>query len=339
MTEATEYRSRHEDDWAEEEKGNQWDRGLRAKPEDFSLPRDPVYDNWRNSDWRETIKLGEQFATEWQKVKDQEGWTHVQTEYLKLTWAAEQVAENTVGKVYNNASEQGRERLHQELAERETNLQQWVTSAAKHEAENQLSDYFKREQTQKYGFSIMTRDAIEWIREHLGDAPLIEVGAGTGYLAYEMQSRGIEVNPTEPLPRASGENYWFKGERSDWTDIEICDAQEALVRYPESDLLWSWPHSSAEPHKVLANFGGDRVIHIGDPGATDVETFEKALERDFEITGLYHLPNLPQLHDQITVWERRAEPLDIPTYEGPKPYDWGDWDDPDDPDQESDHET
>ena len=323
MAEATEYRSRYQDDWEVEDRGNQWDRGMTAKPEDFRLPGQLEFTYWGETAAKETMELANQFSKEWKQVKDQEGWTQVQTDYLKIKWAAEQVAEKTAYQVYNDASEQGREKLHQELEETGTELKDWATAVGKRKADWNIIPGFRNSQIDRFCLSIMTSDAIDWMKDHLGDAPLVEVGTGTGYLAHEMQTRGIEVNPTEPRTRDSGENYWFKGERPDWTEIEVCDGQEALQKYPDSDLLWSWPWPDPENHKVLKDFKGERVIHIGDPGITDATTFQLTLEREFEITGVYELPNYPQVRDQITVWQRRAEPLDIPPYEEkPEPDDW-----------------
>ena len=241
MAEATEYRSRYEDDWAEEDRGNQWDRGMTAKPEEFRLPGQLEFTHWGETAAKETLELANQFSKEWKQVKDQEGWTQVQTDYLKIKWAAEQVAEKTAYQVYNDASEQGREKLHQELEETGTELKDWATAVGRRKADWNIIPGFRDSQIDRFCFSIMTSEAIDWMKDHLGDAPLVQVGAGTGYLAHEMQTRGIEVNPTEPRTRDSGENYWLKGERPDWTEIEACDGREALQRYPASDLLWSWP--------------------------------------------------------------------------------------------------
>ena len=52
--------------------------------------------------------------------------------------------------------------------------------------------------TSKYGFPIVTDQAIQWIAEQTNNTPMIEIGAGNGYLSKEMQERGIDVIATDP---------------------------------------------------------------------------------------------------------------------------------------------
>lgn len=53
----------------------------------------------------------------------------------------------------------------------------------------------------RFGFPILSAGDIEAIAASTGGGPLVEAGAGPGYLAWECNRFGLEVHPTEPFPK------------------------------------------------------------------------------------------------------------------------------------------
>jgi hypothetical protein len=99
---------------------------------------------------------------------------------------------------------------------------------------NIVERYQKRDQSIKdYSFAILTEYAIKKI---VPFSPIIEVGAGTGYWAYEFQKRGIDYFPTDNFA-----GHWFK-ESKLWTTVINLDGVEAARNYPEKSLLFCWPY-------------------------------------------------------------------------------------------------
>src|SRR5580765_6867975 len=75
---------------------------------------------------------------------------------------------------------------------------------------------------QKYGFAVLHEPAIEAMRLY---APLLEIGAGSGYWSHELQKHGIDIIATDPGTNKYG--YWGRdGNKSGrwkhlYTDIQV----------------------------------------------------------------------------------------------------------------------
>jgi len=164
----------------------------------------------------------------------------------------------------------------------------------------ELRDTLLRDQyIKRFGFSIVTAAAVEFMRRY---SPILEVGAGCGYLAHELRRAGADVVATDLSP---GSYAWEEL----WTKVEKFTAAGAVSRYPRRTLLVAWPEyggrwAAAALRRHLAT-GGSTVIYIGEGngGCTADDSFHRILYERFERVAVHGIPQFSHLHDRIEVWD------------------------------------
>lgn len=152
----------------------------------------------------------------------------------------------------------------------------------------------------KYGFAILDRRAIEAMRPY---APLLEIGAGSGYWAYELQKYGIDVVATDPMTGGYG---FFSGEeprrwQHHYTTIEILTSVEAVRKYPNRNILTVWPdYDESWAADALETFTGQVVIYMGEGygNATADDRFHELLEQRFADREFIPMPHFEHSFDR-----------------------------------------
>lgn len=157
---------------------------------------------------------------------------------------------------------------------------------------------------QKYGFAILWSGAIEAIRPH---APLVEIGAGSGYWTYELQSHGIDCIATDTMEGSYGfftrdnpddpERRWNK----QYVEIEKLNSVEAVRRYPNRNILTVWPDYDAPwAADALDIFTGQTVIYMGEGygNATADDRFHIMLEQRFGNQESIPMPHFEYSYDR-----------------------------------------
>ena len=153
----------------------------------------------------------------------------------------------------------------------------------------------------KFGFPMVTGAAVSLIARY---SPLLEIGAGSGYLAHELQRQRADVHPTDP-GHPSPTYPWPPQDH--WTAIEPIDAQTAVARHPGRNLLISWPDYQEDwAQQALTHFQGEHVILIGENrnGCTGTPELHDLLEDLFLETDGLRIPQFPGIHDRVTVHRR-----------------------------------
>ena len=159
---------------------------------------------------------------------------------------------------------------------------------------------------EKYSWAIPDSTTLR-ILKHF--SPLIEIGAGKGYIAKLLKDEGADIVAFDrEVDKTSG-----------WTKVEIggpeklsenaAAGRNLFLCYPDEDS------SMANP--CLDNFIGDYVVHIGEListgqisspqapwGRTSSADFQTSLMTDFHCVLVYELPAFPFSRDCITVWKR-----------------------------------
>lgn len=171
----------------------------------------------------------------------------------------------------------------------------------------------RQEFIQEFGFAVLTGKEIELLRKF---APILELGSGTGYWAYELRKAGVEIVATDPYPvtrkvegseRKKHNRYSFQ---RTWTNIEMLDGIQAIRRYPQyRTLMLVWPnynHSWAA--NALSWFKGEHVIYVGGGGGgrTADDRFHQLLERDWSQIEEVAIPQFYGLHDRLMIFKRRS---------------------------------
>jgi hypothetical protein len=170
----------------------------------------------------------------------------------------------------------------------------------------ELSDkhilYVRLALVQVFAFAIPNEQALSKIAEY---GPVLEVGAGTGYWAALLRSRGIDVIAVDLYPvEARSGSALFKR-----TFTTVLEADEGVVRqYPERTLLLTWPPGyNPMPQRALEFYRGSHVIYIGEGefGCTADEPFHRLLERDWKLIDSLDIPHWKKSNDWLQVYERK----------------------------------
>lgn len=155
----------------------------------------------------------------------------------------------------------------------------------------------------RFGFAILDAATIAYLAKF---SPLIEVGAGCGYWAYELRRAAADVVATDP---GTGR---YRDLDEGWTkpyvEIERLDGKAAVDKYRGRALLMVWPDLN-DPWSVetVATYAGNTVLLIGEgrDGCTGTPELFDRLETDFVPRDEVAIPTFWWVHDSLTVWERR----------------------------------
>jgi hypothetical protein len=159
----------------------------------------------------------------------------------------------------------------------------------------------------RYSYAIPDATALTILAEH---GPIIEIGAGTGYWAYLLRQRGVDVvafdiNP--PLTEGHTNRY-HKNELIvgiTWTEVLI-GGPELVAHYPDRSLFLCWP-PPREPMAAdaLAAYKGSTLIFIGEwnPDTAASIQFYDALE-GWQLKITHKIPRWFGMKDRLSVWRR-----------------------------------
>jgi len=160
--------------------------------------------------------------------------------------------------------------------------------------------HFREEYTSKFSWSVITQEVVREIKDATKELKVLEVAAGSGYLAKHLQNAGIDVLPTN-----LSDSDW-KVNQISFTNVKNMDAIEAVNNIEFDIVLFSWcqygSSLAAEVFKRLKN--GQRYIHIGEGWggctATD-EFFELISEHKSEPSYLF---NFDGIRDYMEIIEK-----------------------------------
>ena len=153
-----------------------------------------------------------------------------------------------------------------------------------------------------YGYAILNAPTVEQLK---GFSPIVEVGAGTGYWAWELRLAGLDIVPTDPLPKHSF------GKSAPWTQILRLTGPQAAKQYPSRNLLICWPDfNKTWPEETIKQFTGEYVLYAGEPevGCTGtLEMFEE-LSASFTLEQVLEIPRFRANNDRLYVYKRHTQP-------------------------------
>jgi hypothetical protein len=158
----------------------------------------------------------------------------------------------------------------------------------------------------RYGFAILWSVAIEAMRPY---APLLEIGAGSGYWTYELKKHGIDCIATDTMDgqygffsRQTGEEDKLNRWQKQYIEIEKLNSVEAVRKYPKRNLLTVWPdYNSSWAADALDIFTGQVVIYMGEgPGnATADDRFHELLDQRFGNQEFIPMPHFEYSYDRL----------------------------------------
>jgi len=154
-----------------------------------------------------------------------------------------------------------------------------------------------------YGFAIPNKELIEKILEM--NTPIVEVGAGTGYLAHVLRKAGADIKAFDIAPPSNTVNkFGFEGT---WVPVENGD-ETIVKKYPERTLLLSWPDYNTDfGFNAIANYEGDTLvlIHEGRWGCVGNDRMFDLLDEEWTPLVDIWIPNWYGIHDRATIYRRK----------------------------------
>jgi hypothetical protein len=159
----------------------------------------------------------------------------------------------------------------------------------------------RRELASRFAWAIPTEAALGLIGDH---GPILEVGAGTGYWAFLLRERGVDVWATDLAP---GDNRFHQAGVT-WMPVTPMTAVAAARAAGGRTLLLCWPppDDDAAGYAAVRAYRGDTVITVGggEDGPTGTARLHRELDLNWSVTDELALPSWPGIPDRLTVWRR-----------------------------------
>ncbi|CAI5731376.1 unnamed protein product [Hyaloperonospora brassicae] len=160
-----------------------------------------------------------------------------------------------------------------------------------------------------YAYATPTQQALDVMKKY---APIVEIGAGTGYWCSLLQRRGVDIVAYDKAPpsdaNASGNVY--HGHVPQYCSVgragpEVLGQKDMEKR---SLFLCYPPPGDAMAVRSVQLFQGNVVMHVGEwQGDTGDSRFEHELQRRFVLVEEIALPNWGNSAYGLTVWRRKAK--------------------------------
>jgi hypothetical protein len=155
----------------------------------------------------------------------------------------------------------------------------------------------------RYAFGVPNRAALEAIARH---APIVELGAGTGYWTYLLRNRAVDVVAYDLAPPGLLDNA-YKFEPRTWTEVQR-GGVEVLDQHADRALFLCWPgYRDTFADDALGRFAGTVLIYVGEgPGGhTASDAFFDRLSREWVPGEQITIPRWSGAHDCLRIYYRR----------------------------------
>jgi hypothetical protein len=156
-----------------------------------------------------------------------------------------------------------------------------------------------------YSFAIPSPGDIAFLAQRLDRRPVIELGAGTGYWAWQLTQAGVDV-------LAYDSHQWVNDDRFVRHQYHAVHqgSVEKIPEHPDRVLMLCWPdYNTAFAAQALAAYTGDTLIYIGEGpgGCTADDEFDRALDAQWdEVAQSSNHVNFSGIHSHVGVYHRRG---------------------------------
>lgn len=153
-----------------------------------------------------------------------------------------------------------------------------------------------------FAYAIPNDSALQEIGRH---APIIEVGAGTGYWAKLLRAQGVEI---KAFDKALSDNE-YHGNIPAFTKVQRGGAAN-VRRYRDHTLFLCYPPpDDGMAIACLQAYTGEVFLYVGEwRGNTGTREFEQLLLQEWSLEKRVKLPNWGSEANVLMVWRRRLEP-------------------------------
>lgn len=161
----------------------------------------------------------------------------------------------------------------------------------------------------RYAHAIPDEDALETLAEL---APLVELGTGTGYWAWLLRRRGVDILAFDTCPPidAGHDNLYHRNADAVgtcWTTVQPGGPEQA-VAFPDRTLFLCWPPQTNMAEQALQQYLGQCLALVGTRQSsitTATPPFYAALRDQFALQAIVPIPQWHGIDDWLTVWVRR----------------------------------
>lgn len=157
-----------------------------------------------------------------------------------------------------------------------------------------------------YAWSIISPGDVAWISEQLDGRAVVEIGAGTGYWAWQLEQAGIDVAAYDPHPVGEDNSHCKAGP---YTTV-LRDDATAVKHHQDRALMMVWPpYGGNHARHALSVYTGDLLIYAGEPwgGCTADDGFYELLEDEWEeISVAPKHVTWWGIHCQLSAYTRRC---------------------------------
>lgn len=166
----------------------------------------------------------------------------------------------------------------------ETELQPtYVSSAFRKETAAELTvvGASREHLTTRYAWSVISPGDVDWLVQQLDGRAAVEIGAGSGYWAWQLEQAGVDVAAYDPHP-PSDDNQFCSGET--FTTVLLDDAS-AVKHHQDRALLMVWPPFNGEHARhALSVYEGDLLLYAGESagGCTADDQFYDLLDAEWD---------------------------------------------------------
>lgn len=153
----------------------------------------------------------------------------------------------------------------------------------------------------KYGWCIPNEAALKAIAAH---GSVVEIGAGSGYWASLLASRGIDVVAYDNRSTHTFDASYFP--------VQFGEPPRA-ADHSDRTLLLVWPpYGSPMATRCVKHWRGDVLAYAGESdGCTAHSSFENVLIKLFEQIDEVSLPQWPGMHDYLRIFRRKKSARNI----------------------------
>jgi hypothetical protein len=157
---------------------------------------------------------------------------------------------------------------------------------------------------QHYAYVLPDDESLSLL-EDLG--PIVEMGAGTGYWAYRLRARGVDVLAFDHAPPDGERSNRYHAPTATWSEVVAAD-QTVLTEHSDRALFLCWPPLFSSLGDCLTFYAGNTVALIGDGGHRTARL--AGLNDAFStiaVTAVRVLEPLPGATPMLSIWRRRSK--------------------------------
>jgi hypothetical protein len=172
-------------------------------------------------------------------------------------------------------------------------------------------DFYQRfdhrsELVRQYAWAVPTPDVVAEIVKY---SPIIEIGAGTGYWARQIQLAGGNVLAFDKAPPGLSKKKNWYDHQTTYFNVQRGRASK-IKKHPDRTLFLCWPpYSTSLAHDCLSLYRGNVFLYVGEDryGCNGDRAFWKLIGAEWEEERYMEIPQWDGLHDNFHVFTRKGK--------------------------------